>query len=172
MSDMQTVPTRRTWLIIASALAVTPLCYGLVITMLPGTTPIPPIFYNPVPRPFFWLVAGAAVVASIAWTHVRLRVPMDAATDTPSRAQLLAPAEFQRRSIVSLALAEVACIVGLVEAMLYKTVMYRTPALVEFLPFAGATMLVVALDVVPLGLKYWSAWAAQPGVSEAGRAEG
>ena len=40
------------------------------------------------------------------------------------------------------------------------TFMHHTP-LEEYAPFGVASFLVIVLDIVPVGLRYWSAWETQ-----------
>jgi hypothetical protein len=63
---------------------------------------------------------------------------------------LFEPAEFRLRSIIALALAEAVCVLGFVQAMMYRG------TLREYLPFGAATLLVIALDIFPTGLRYWN----------------
>ena len=150
MTDAQPVPNRNTWLVIACSMAAAAVIYGFVIQSLlagaaPTAAPDPPL-----PRTFFWGAAAALIVASMLWTQARLRAPLDQATSTQPPGPLLAPADFQVRSIISLALAEAVCVLGFVQAMLY-----RAP-LREYLPFGAAAGLVIVLDIIPIGLRYWS----------------
>ena len=85
-------------------------------------------------------------------TRFLLRTPINSAINSGTRAALPEPAVFQLRSIISLAPTEAACVLGFVQVMLY-----RTP-LKDYVPFAMASIAIIALDIVPLGLKYWDAW--------------
>jgi hypothetical protein len=150
MTQAQAGTTRNVWLVIAASMAAAPCFYGVVIqTILAvGAIPEPPDL--PLSRTFFWIAAAALLVGSLLWTQLRVRAPIDQATSTVPPAPLFAPPEFQVRVIISLALAEAVSIVGFLQAILF-----RAP-LREYLPFGVATVLVVVLDIIPIGLKYWS----------------
>jgi len=151
MTTAQAVPTRSVWLVTAGAMAMATVIYVIVLNTYLSTGE-PPVAAadRPLPRALFWSAAVAFLLASMLWTQLRVRGPIDAATSMQPPAPLFEPAEFQVRSIVALALAEVACILGFVQSM-----MYRAP-LREYLPFGAATLLVIVLDIIPAGLRYWS----------------
>jgi F0F1-type ATP synthase membrane subunit c/vacuolar-type H+-ATPase subunit K len=150
MPDAQPVPSRNVWLLIACSMVMAACLYALVITLLFASGPPPAAPDTPLPRALFWSAAAAFVVASMLWTQLRVRAPIDQALSTQPPAPLFTVAEFQARSIISLALAEAACVVGFVQAM-----MYHAPVR-DYLPFGAATVLVIVLDVIPTGLRYWS----------------
>jgi hypothetical protein len=144
------VPTRGGWLLIACAMAMSAVVYIVVIQTLLASGPPPVAPDAPVPRALFRGAAAGFVVASMLWTQLRLRSPIRQAASSVPPGQLFGPAEFQLRSVVSLALAEVACVLGFVQAL-----MFRAP-LRDYFPFGAATVLVVVLDIIPVGLRYWS----------------
>lgn len=78
-------------------------------------------------------------------------------------AGLPTPADFQVRSIVSLVLAEVACILGFVQSYFFHA------PLMDYVPFGVAAVLVIALDIIPLGLEYWKVVDAQARGQQAAR---
>ncbi len=146
-------PSRSTWLIIASSMAIACVIYAFVLYMIlrtPSATPALPA--SPAARVAFWCAAAVALVASMLWTHLRLRVPIGRALRSEPDATLPGTVEFQTASIVSLALAEAACVFGFVEGILF-----RTP-LPDYVPFGIAGLAVIVFDIVPLGLSYWTAW--------------
>lgn len=153
---MQNTPTRLHWLVLASSMAAACVVYGAVIASIFSGGMAPAPAEAPVPRPLFWTAATALLAASMVWTHVRLRGPIRRASRALPPGELMGPAEFQLRSIVSLALAESACLAGFVQTILFRT------SLADYVPFAVAAVLVIVLDAIPAGLAYWSAWETRP----------
>jgi hypothetical protein len=150
MTTAQAGPTRRVWLILASAMAMPAAIYGFLIQFAFAGEPPAATTATPLARALFWGAAVAFLVASMLWTQLRVRAPINEATCMQPPAPLFAPSEFQLRSVVSLALAEAVCSLGFVQAIVYRG------AVRDYLPFGAATVLVIVLDIIPTGLRYWN----------------
>ena len=139
---------RQSWTMVAFSMAMATVIYGFVIFSFHGGRWESPDAQEP-PRLLFWAGAAVALIASVTWTQLRLRAPIRNATEAVPPGELMEPTTFQVLSMVSLALAEAACILGFVQAFLY-----RTPVR-DYVPFGLASLVVIVADTIPVGLRYW-----------------
>lgn len=151
MDSPRPTPSRNVWLIIALSLAAAPLFYGFVGSiLLAGDRPASPAGTGAL-RALLRAMAVLAPLASLAVTHFALRSPLRAALEPPHTEPLLAPAVFQQRSVIALALAELTCIAGYLQIQMFGA------TLAEYAPYGLITLLVIVADIVPVGLGYWRA---------------
>jgi hypothetical protein len=147
---------RTTWLVTVAGMAVACVVYGVLIVLMRAQGAVPAATGKAPPAILFLGAALLAIVASMLWTRLGLRRGLDRALDAQPSAPLLEPGVFQVRSMISLALAEAAAIVGFVQAMGWGGTVQ------DYVPFGAVAMVVIVLDVMPLGLRYWSAWESRP----------
>jgi len=106
-------------------------------------------------RPLFYILAAVALLASIAWVTFRTQSQTGSGAGTTLDAlSLMPPQRFQTETIISLALAEVCAIVGLL-------LFFLGAPLVEFAYFAAGTLAVDLLFILPRAIGYWAAWESQ-----------
>jgi hypothetical protein len=151
MSQTPTSP-RAQWFVLFASLAGAVVLYGFVAYSLAASRTS--VAENPLPVPLAYAIAGAALLAAVIWVRVRLSVPRsDTLSGGPPSASyaLLTAARFKVESLVAMALAEVAAVVG------FARVALGAPW-TEYLPFGLASFLVLVAVVLPAGLSYWSEW--------------
>lgn len=142
-------PSRILWLIIASSMAMACVMYGVMIVILgPGSSP--PRVGTTSTRIVFWVIAALMLAASVLGTRLRLRAPVRRAAE--SGEALPQPADFQVASLIMLALAESASVLGFAKGFLFGM------SLRDYIPFGVASFAVMTLVVIPAGLAYWDAW--------------
>jgi hypothetical protein len=158
------LPTRQVWLVVWGALAAAPIAYAVIAQQVQVTTPPPGNL--PLLRMAFLAVAALGFVAgsllmSRAGTPGGFPPAPPASPDTPD---LVAPATFQLRSIIAMALFESVAIYGFVLVMLGGP-----PLLV--LPWSATSLVGLVGIALPNGLAYWRRWemdAARTGPSAIG----
>lgn len=132
------LPDKVRWLILVAGLTASIPFYAVVVFFL--LTSSEPGF-EPAPTKLRVAFYGAAFLASWAAVRVAPRVGSDPEKAPPFQA-------FLRRTIFSLALAEVAAILGLVLFFLGRD-------LGDFLVLAGLAIAVIVLGIVPRGLRWF-----------------
>ncbi|MHB8797295.1 MAG: hypothetical protein ACYDBY_02415 [Thermoanaerobaculia bacterium] len=132
------LPEKARWLVLVAGLTASIPLYAVVVFVL-ATTGAPASAAAPIG--FRYAVYGAAFGAALLALVLAPRVGADAATSP-------AYPEFLRRTLVSLAVAEVSAILGLVLFMLGRN-------LGDFLVLAGLALAVILLGIVPRGLRWF-----------------
>ena len=138
------IPEKARWLILVAGLTASIPLYSVVVFVVASTEPTGP------PAPFgvrLALYASAFVLALVALA-VAPRVGDDPAKALPFEA-------FLRRTLLSLAIAETAAILGLVLYFLGRN-------LGDFLVLAGLAFAVILLGIVPRGLRWFRLKAEPP----------
>lgn len=133
---------RLTWLVVTGAFALATVVYAVF-----AFTTLPPGAGSRLPEPLGTMlpvVAAVDLLAAIAWTKFGWR-----GTRAGDGAALVPPERFMQYSVVSLALAESAAIIGFVQVTAGARPML-------YLPYGAAALLVIALVIAPAGLGYWS----------------
>lgn len=138
----QELAGRTAWLVQTGALAMSIPVYVLVAFLAAGRREAPP---EGPPSVLPWLLAGTCLALLAVSAAVAPRVAPGA-----RRSELPPPGWFRSRSLLSVALAEAAAIVGLVGAFLLAD------PRVALLP-AAAALLLMAAHHLPNGLRYWTA---------------
>jgi len=131
--------------------ALSPLIYGLLAHML-ASNPQRERVAAPSPSLYPGLLAlGAAELIYAVLTMRSLMRPVNAAAERGGAGSeaLPSPQAFQSKSIAAAAIAVSASVVGILYFFLGSK-----PA--DYIPFAVGTLLVMALYIIPQGLKYWS----------------
>ena len=163
-SPTSAVPSRQVWLTIWGALALAPIAYTIIAQQVAVTTP--PSETLPLLRMVFLPVAALGFVAgsflmSRAGTPGGFPPAPPASPDTPD---LVAPASFQLRSVIAMALFESVAIYGFVLVFL------GAPPL-HILPWSATSFVGLVGIALPNGLAYWRRWemdAARTGPSAIG----
>ena len=148
--------SKTTWFIIFFALVVSVGIYGLLCFLMAQSRSTPSGNSLGTLRPIFYVLAGASLLASIAWMHFKTYGKIGGSPVSPATtaATLLSPQEFQTVSITGLAMAEACSIYGLVLFFIGAPIM-------EFARFAAGTLAVDLLYILPKGISYWAAWEMQ-----------
>lgn len=144
---------RMVWFVIFGGMATSVILYRVVLGLL-GPQPAPPDASTL--RTVFYVAAALTLLGSIAWTRRRLEPPADTESMPSSSPQPPIP-QFMTASVVAMALAEAASVLGFV------LVCSGAGAAAEYLAFGAGTFLVLALVILPRGLRYWGAWESEPG---------
>lgn len=163
-SPMSVVPTRQAWLMIWGSLALAPIAYAFIAQQVQVTTPRSETF--PLLRMVF---LGMGVLGFVAGSFLMSRAGTaggfppapPASANTPD---LAAPATFQLRSIIAMALFESVALYGFVLVFL------GGPPL-EILPWCATSFVGLVGIALPNGLAYWRRWemdAARSGPSAIG----
>lgn len=140
---------RLTWFVIFGSLASSVILYRVVIA-LSGPRPM-----TPAPstlRTVFYVVAVLGLLASIAWTRSRLEPPGDSPGDLPSGTPRPSMERFMTASVIAMTLAETSAVLG------FALVFMGLGTAAEYLSFGAGTFLVLALVILPRGLRYWGDW--------------
>jgi hypothetical protein len=141
--------TRRlTWFVIFGGMASSVILYRVILGLL-GPQPAPPNASTL--RIALYAAAALTLLASIAWTRSRLEPPGDTESMPSSSPQPPMP-QFITASVVAMALAEASSVLGFV------LVCTGAGAAAEYLAFGAGTFLVLALVILPRGLKYWGSF--------------
>lgn len=149
--------SRLTWYLILAALLSSCVLYRVVLALLP----LPAGVTHPSAlRTALYVGAAAALLMSIAWTRKALEPPASDPGGFPGPAL----PRFMAASVVAMALAEAAAALGFV------LVASGAGSPAEYLAFGAGGFLVLALVILPRGLRYWSAWAAADGANAGGAA--
>lgn len=132
-----------------AALASGVLMYG-VLLLLAGSTRVAKADPN-LPPVLFYAASAACLFASMAWTRWRVRPLVPLPPETPPEEPPPTPdaTRFQQQSLVSLALAEAAAVVGFVHGFVTNS------GILDYLPYAAGALAVMWFDVLPLGLRFW-----------------
>ena len=137
MPRQKALPEKARWLVLVAGLTASIPFYAVVALVL-AQGPAPSAAAPPVLRYAFY---GAAFGAALLALALAPRVGADAASSPPFAA-------FLRRTLVSLAVAESAAILGLVLFLLGRN-------LGDFLVLAGLALAVILLGIVPRGLRWF-----------------
>jgi len=131
------LPEKARWIILVAGLTASIPLYAVVAFVLAssGAPPAPP------PLGVRYAFYGAAFALALLALALAPRVGSDAASAPPF-------AEFLRRTIISLAIAETSAILGLVLFMMGRN-------LGDFLVLAGLSLTVILLGIVPRGLRWF-----------------
>lgn len=151
MPDSPSTTSRQLWLVIWVALTAAPVGYAVIAQVVPVSAE--PSALLPSLRLAF---IGLAVVAFGAGTFVMSRATTPGGwppgAPPPAHApDLAAPAVFQTRSVIAMALFESVAVYGFVLFML------GGPALQVF-PSSAASIAGMVGVVLPAGLAYWRRW--------------
>ena len=138
---------RRTWFVIFGGMATSVVLYRVLLAAV-GSGPVPPT--ASVLRAAFYVAAASSLLASIAWTRSRLEPPAGDPGEPPPREPQPPIPQFMTASVVAMALAEGSSVLGFVLVCCGA----GSPA--EYLAFGAGTFLVLALVILPRGLRYWS----------------
>ena len=138
MARPMPLPEKVRWMILVAGLTASIPLYAVVAFFVLSTSETP---VDPTPTLLRFVFYGAAFLVSWAALRVAPRVGTD-----PEKA--LAFDAFLRRTIFSLALAEVSAILGLVLFFLSRN-------LGDFLVLAGLALAVIVLGIVPRGLRWF-----------------
>jgi len=142
--------TRRlTWFVIFGGMATSVILYRVVLGLL-GPQPSPSGASTL--RTALYAAAALTLLGSIAWTRSRLEPPAESGMPSPTPAPQPPMPQFMTASIVAMALAEASSVLGFV------LVCSGAGAAAEYLAFGAGTFLVLALVILPRGLKYWGAF--------------
>lgn len=144
---MKSEASKRTWFILLLAFVMSVIAYGLAAYFIGQNRAAPPQANLETLRSGMTALACAGVVASVILLRVKTRF-LYAMPSTPG-AVPPSPAEFQQATILALALAEASAIAGLALFLLGAPMN-------EFLGFAGVTLAVDLLFILPRGLLYWT----------------
>jgi hypothetical protein len=139
VTDASPAPSRSVWLVVWGALTMAPLFYGFLAPMVaPGVTPSQSLelFRNA----FLALGVGAASVGTLVMSKA-----------ASSAGNLAAPAAFQLKSVIAMALFESVAICGVV-----LTVLGAPPSQVWY--WGGASVALQVAFALPSGLGYWREW--------------
>ncbi|HYM81184.1 MAG TPA: hypothetical protein VEY91_07200 [Candidatus Limnocylindria bacterium] len=148
-----TASKRLMWLVIFAAFVVAVPMYALVAWQMRGADP-PPVSYLPSVRPVLAVFAGLQLLAAILVARLRMTVDSELMTGMTGGKPIPDPQSFMQTSVVAIGLAEAPAVLGFVLCVL--------GAPLENFVWYGAGSLIVLLGVIlPLGLRYWSAWEAQ-----------
>lgn len=150
----RTPPDRRTWLIIVFAMFIAPLIYGSVGSWIPASGSMLPAAELERLQPLFMAGALAGPFLGMVVAHFGLRMRSAAPDSSGAAATLPAPEQFQRSSVVALALAESSSVIGFLQFFLGPFT-WR-----DFVPFGLTTVLAILIGVLPAGLRYWNAYEA------------
>ncbi len=151
--------TRRlTWFVIFGGMATSVLLYRVVLGLL-GPQPAPP--HASTLRTVFYVAAALTLLGAIAWARSRLEPALEAESMPSSSPQPPIP-QFVTASVVAMALAEASSVLGFV------LVCSGAGAAPEYLAFGAGTFLVLALVILPRGLRYWGSWESRPGSRDGG----
>ena len=158
------VPTRQIWLVVWGALAAAPIAYAVIAQQVEVTTS--PSATLPLLRMAFLGVAALGFVAG-SFLMSRAGAPggfPPAPPASPDNPDLVAPATFQLRSIIAMALFESVAIHGFVLVLLGGPRML-------ILPWSATSLVGLVGIALPSGLAYWRRWemaAARTGPSTIG----
>lgn len=131
------LPEKARWIVLVAGLTASIPLYAVVAFVLASSGPAP----APPPLGVRYAVYGAAFALALLALALAPRVGIDAASGPPF-------AEFLRRTIVSLAVAEASAILGLVLFVMGRN-------LGDFLVLAGLALAVILLGIVPRGLRWF-----------------
>ena len=131
------VPEKVRWLVLVAGLTASIPLYAVVVFVLAGGEGPA----EPAPMALRYALYGAAFGLALLALVLAPRVGNDAASAPPFEALL-------KRTILSLAVAEAAAILGLVLFLLGRN-------LGDFLVLAGLALCVILLGIVPRGLKWF-----------------
>jgi F0F1-type ATP synthase membrane subunit c/vacuolar-type H+-ATPase subunit K len=148
VADPAPTLNRSTWLFVFAGMVNAVVLYALILWMIGRTGASAPATAS-VPRVAFSIAAAACLFASMAWTRMRLRPQVRIEAEVTEPVPPPDAGRFGRDSIVSLALAETAAIVGFAQGFLLHN------GVVAYLPFAVGTLAIMLFDVLPLGLRFW-----------------
>jgi hypothetical protein len=150
MPDSPPTTSRQVWLIMWGALTAAPVIYVVLAQVI--AAPAEPSASLPLLRTAF---VGLAVVAFGAGTFLISRAAgpegFPPGPTAPGAPDLAAPATFQLRSIVAMALIESVAVYGFVLFMLGGSRL-------QVLPCAAASIAGMVGVVLPAGLAYWRRW--------------
>lgn len=132
------LPEKARWLVLVAGLTASIPVYAVVAVVLASTAEAP---VAALPAGARYAVYAAGLVLGLAALAAAPRVGTDPATNPPFPA-------FLRRTILSLAIAEVPAILGLVLFFLGRN-------LGDFLVLAGFALAVIVLGIVPRGLRWF-----------------
>jgi len=133
--------SRTVWVVLTGAFALATVFYailGFVIHGQPTGAGVPAPLGT-----LFPVIAVVDLLAAIAWTRFGWR------GTRAGEGPMVPPERFMQYTVVSLALAESVAIIGFVQ------VVAGAPPM-TYLPYGLATLLVIALVILPAGLGYWS----------------
>lgn len=133
--------TKRSWLIYFGGIQCTAAAYGwltILVVHAPSAAPLA----SGIKLVFMGLAFGTLVASALIF---RLRTDVIA---TPGSGPLPTPQKFQQVTVISLALAEAAPILGLV-------MFFLGASREDFIPFAVAFWAISFLGFLPRGLAYW-----------------
>ncbi len=164
MASASATPDKKTWLIIFGAFVGSVFNYGLMCFFMTQARLKNPLSApNPPTDVICWIIDALAILsllAAISWMYVKMSGQIGGdPTYSLGKHKLIAPSEFQTRSVVALGIAEACVVLGLV-------LFYMGASIKDFVPFAVGTILVDVLYILPRGLKYWSSWEQQQKAEE------
>lgn len=148
MSRATLQSNRRIWTVIVFAMVGAVAIYPIVLVFARQGVAAPPPGSRPAPAIWmpFAVAAMLALMFSMNWMRHRMPYP-----DSDSATPLPGVAEFMKGSIVGMAAAEAASVIG------FLWCLYSGAAWRDYVPFGAGSLLVLLLVCLPRGQAYWTA---------------